>query len=138
MDGLTENSRARRPGRRIAVRPTIMATTSVHLVAPGGPIVVMAPSSAVHVVAVLRLALVVEAVVHRGGPEVVVHRGGPEAVVHRGGPEAVVHRGLFRGVPVSSRRGAFGLLHRGSLEKASEFAVDSSPLRGRGLGHRSD
>ena len=80
-------------------------------------------------VAILRLALVVEAVVHRGGPE---------AVVHRGGPKAVVHRGLFRGVPASSRRGAFGLLHRGSLEKAPEFAVDPSPLRGRGLGHRSD
>jgi len=61
-----------------------------------------------------------------------------KAVVHRGGPKAVVHRGLFRGVPASSRRGAFGLLYRGSFEKASEFAVDPSPLRGRGLGHRSD
>ena len=59
-------------------------------------------------------------------------------VVHRGGPEAVVHRGFFRGVPASSRHGAFGLLYRGSLEKAPEFAMDSSPLRGRGLGHRSD
>ena len=93
------------------VLPTIIATTSVHSIAPGGPIVVVAPSSTAHVVAVLRLALVVE---------------------------AVVHRGLFRGVPASSRCGAFGLLHRGSLEKAPEFAVDPSPLRGRGLGHCSD
>ena len=47
-------------------------------------------------------------------------------------------RGPRRATPAPSGRGAFGLLHRGSLEKAPEFVVDSSPLRGRGLGHRSD
>ena len=81
---------------------------------------VVAPSSAAHVVAVLRLALVVE------------------AVVHRGGPEAVVHRGLFWGVPAPSRCGAFGLLYHGGLKKLLELTADPSSLRGRGLGHRSD
>jgi len=129
VDGLSEDSRARRPRRRIAVLPAIVATASVQVVTSGGPIVVVAPSPADHIVVALRLASVAEAVVHRGGPE---------AVVHRGGLEAVVHRGLFRGVPAPSRRGAFGLLYRGGLEKVSELAMDPSPLRGRWLGHISD
>ena len=49
-----------------------------------------------------------------------------------------MHRGPFGGVPAPSRRGAFGLLYRGGLEKVSELAVDPSPLHGRGLRHRSD
>ena len=63
-DGPAKDSGAWRFRRRVAVLPTVIATASVQLVAPGGPIVVVAPSSAAHVVAVLRLALVVEVVVH--------------------------------------------------------------------------
>ena len=98
--------------RRTMVLPTIVATASVRVVASGGPIVVVAPSPANHIVVALRLTSVAE------------------AVVHRGGLEAVVCRGPFRGVHAPSRRGAFGLLHRGGLEKASKRAVDSLPLGG--------
>jgi len=121
------------------VLPTVVAATSARVVASGGPIVVMAPSSADDIVVALRLTSVTEGVMHRGGPEAVVHRGGLEAVVHRG--RSILsrwHRGPFRGVPVPPRRGAFGLLYRGGLEKVSELAANPLPLRGRGLGHRSD
>ena len=50
------------------VLPTIVATASVRVVASGWPIIVVAPSPADHIVVALRLALVDEAVVHRGGP----------------------------------------------------------------------
>ena len=50
------------------VLPTIVATASVRVVASGGPLVVVAPSPTDHVVVALCLALVAEAVVHRGGP----------------------------------------------------------------------
>ena len=64
------------------VLPTVVATTSVQVVASGGPIIVVAPSPADHIVVALRLASVAKAVVHRGGLEAVVHRGGLEAVMH--------------------------------------------------------
>ena len=66
------------------VLPTIIATTLVWVVASSGPLVVVAPSPADHVMVALRLAPFAEAVVHRGCPEAIVHRGGPEAIVHRG------------------------------------------------------
>ena len=49
------------------VLPTIIATTLVWVVASSGPLVVVAPSPADHIVVALRLASVIEAVVHRGG-----------------------------------------------------------------------
>ena len=62
-DGLAEDSRARRPKRRTAVLPTVVAATSVQVVASSGPIIVVAPSPADHIVVLLRLTLVAEAVV---------------------------------------------------------------------------
>ena len=67
-DGLAEDSRARRPRRRTAVLPTVIVAASVRVVASGGPIIVVAPSPADHIVVALRLASVAEAVVHRGDP----------------------------------------------------------------------
>ena len=49
------------------VLPTIVATTSMRVVASGGPIIVVAPSPVDHIMVALRLVLVAEAVVHRGG-----------------------------------------------------------------------
>ena len=46
------------------VLPAVVAATSVRVVASGEPIVVVAPSPADHIVVILRLALVAEAVVH--------------------------------------------------------------------------
>ena len=120
MDGLAEDSRARRPRRRTAVLPAVVAATSVWVVTSDEPVIVVAPSPADHVVVLLRLASVAE------------------AFVDRGGPEAIVHRGPLRDVLTSPRRGALGLLYCGGLEKVLELAADPSPLRGRGLRHRSD
>ena len=50
------------------VLPTVVATASVPVVASGGPLVVMAPSPADHIVVALRLTLVAEVVAHRGDP----------------------------------------------------------------------
>ena len=62
-DGPAKDSRARWPRRRTTVLPTVVVTALVRVVASGGPIVVVAPSPADHVVVLLRLASVVEAVV---------------------------------------------------------------------------
>ena len=66
-DSSAKDSRARRLRRRTTVLPTIVAATLVLMVAPGGPLVVVVPSPADHIVVALRLASVAEAVVHRGG-----------------------------------------------------------------------
>jgi len=65
-DGSAEDSRTRRPGRRTAVLLAVVATASVRVVVLGGPIVVVAPSPADHIMVTLRLTSVAEAVVHRG------------------------------------------------------------------------
>ena len=57
------------------VLPTVVATASMRVVALGGPLVIVAPSPADHIMVALRLVSVAEAVVHRGGLEVVMHRG---------------------------------------------------------------
>ena len=62
-DGLAEDSRARWPRRRTVVLPTVVAATSVWLVASGEPIVVVAPSPTDHIVVLLCLTSVTEAVV---------------------------------------------------------------------------
>ena len=64
VDGLAKDSRARWPRRRTAVLATVVAGTSVRVVASGGPIIVMASSPADLIVVILRLASVAEAVVH--------------------------------------------------------------------------
>ena len=63
VDGLAEDSRARRPRRRTAVLPAVVAATSVWVVTSGEPVVVMAPKPTDHVVVLLGLASVAEAVV---------------------------------------------------------------------------
>ena len=63
-DGLAEDSRARWPRRRTAVLATIVAAASVWVVASGGPVVVVAPSSADHIVVALRLMPAAKSVVH--------------------------------------------------------------------------
>ena len=64
MNGLAEDSRARRPRRRTAVLPAIVAATSVWVVTSGEPVIVVASLPADHVVVLLRLASVAEVVVH--------------------------------------------------------------------------
>ena len=56
-------TRARPHRRRTAVLPAVVAATSVWVVTSGEPVVVVAPSPADHVVVLLRLASVAEAVV---------------------------------------------------------------------------
>ena len=63
-DGLAKDSRARWPGRRTAVLPTVIATASVRVVASGGPFIVVAPSPTDHIVVVLCLASVTKAIVY--------------------------------------------------------------------------
>ena len=67
-DSSAKNSRARRLERRTKVLLTVVAAAPVRMVAPGGPLIVVAPSSADHLMVGLRLALVVEAVTDRGDP----------------------------------------------------------------------
>ena len=64
VDVLAEDSRARRPKRRTVVLPTVVAATSMRMVASGGPLIVVALSPADHIVVALRLTSVAEAVVH--------------------------------------------------------------------------
>ena len=64
VDGLAKDSRARWPRRRTAVLATVVAAASVRVVASGGPIVVVASSPADHIMVILRLASVIEAVMH--------------------------------------------------------------------------
>ena len=119
------------------VLPTIVVTTSVRVVALGGPLVVVAPSPADHVVVALCLTTVAEVVVHRWGP--VGCRCPSRLRTNRGLPILPRRcRGKFQGASTPSRGGTFGLLHHGSLEEVSELAVDPSPLRCRGLGHHSE
>ena len=119
------------------VLPTVVAATSVRMVASGGPLVVVAPSPAGHIVVALRLASVAKAVTHRGDP------GGCRCLsglgTNRDLPIMPMWcRGKFRGASAPSRGVTLGLLHRGSLKEVPELAVGPSPLYGRGLGHRPE
>ena len=67
-DGSAEDPRTRWFRRRTAILLTVIMATSVWMVAPGGPLIVVAPSSANYIVVALRLASDVEAVVDRGDP----------------------------------------------------------------------
>ena len=57
-DSSAKDSRAGWLRRRTAVLLAVVAATSVHMVASGGPLAVMAPSPAGYLVLVLRLASV--------------------------------------------------------------------------------
>ena len=72
-NGLAKDSRTWWPRRRTAVLATVVEAALVRVVASGGPIVIVASSPADHIMVILRLASVAEAVVHRGGPKAVVH-----------------------------------------------------------------
>ena len=63
VDGSAKDLRTRWPRRGTTVFLAVVATASVWVVASGGPIIVVAPSPADHIVVILRLALVTEAVV---------------------------------------------------------------------------
>ena len=68
MDGPAKDSGAGRFGRGTAVLLTVVAAAPMRMVALGGPLTVVAPSSADHLVVTLRLVLVVKAVMDRGDP----------------------------------------------------------------------
>ena len=67
-DGSVEDSRARRFRRRTAVLLTVITATSVWMVAPSGPLIVVASSPADHLMVSLHLALVAEVVELQGDP----------------------------------------------------------------------
>jgi len=67
-DGSTEDSRAKWFRRRTTVFLTVILAASMRMVASCGPLTVVAPSPADHLVVALGLASVVKAVVDRGGP----------------------------------------------------------------------
>ena len=67
-DSSAKDSRARWLRRRTAVFLAVIAATLVHMVASGGPLTVVASSSADHLMVTLRLASVIEAVVDQGDP----------------------------------------------------------------------
>ena len=67
-DGSAEDSRARRFRRRTAVLLTVITATSVRMVAPGRPLIIVASSPADHLMVSLRLALVAEVVEQQGDP----------------------------------------------------------------------
>ena len=67
-DGSAEDPRAWRFRRRTAVLLTVITATSVWVVAPGGPLVVVASSPADHLMVSLRLASIGEAVKQQGDP----------------------------------------------------------------------
>ena len=65
-DGSAEDSRARWFRRRTAVLLTVITATSVRMVAPSGPLVVVASSPADHLMVSLHLASIAEAVKKHG------------------------------------------------------------------------
>ena len=67
-DSSTEDPRARWFRRGTAVFLAVVTAAPMRMVASGGPLTVVASSSADHLVVTLRLASVVEAVVDRGDP----------------------------------------------------------------------
>ena len=67
-DSSAEDSRARWLRRRAAVFLAVVAATSVHMVALGGPLTVVASSSADHLMVSLHLVSIVEAVKKHGDP----------------------------------------------------------------------
>ena len=113
-DGPAEDPRAWRFRGRTAVLPAIVATTSVWVVAPSGPLVVVASSPADHLMVSLHLALVAEAVKQQGDP--VGYRCLSGLRMNRGFPILPRRcRGQLREAPVPLGGGTLGLLNRGGL-----------------------
>ena len=136
-DGSTKNPRARRLRRRTTVFPTVVAATSVRMVALGGPLIVVASSPVDLLVVTLHLASVAEAVEQQGDP--MGYRCPSGLGMNRGLPILLMRcQGEVRGGSALPGGGTLGLLHRGGLEEIPELAVNPSPFRGRGLGHRAN
>ena len=115
----------------------VITATSMRMVAPGGPLIVVALSPADHLVVTLHLTSIAEVVEQQGDP--VGYRCPSGLETNRGLPIMPRRcRGKFRGATTLSRGRTFDLLHRYGLEEIAELAADPSPLRGRGLGHCSD
>ena len=114
VDGPAEDPRAWRFRRRTAVLLAIIAAASVWVVAPGGPLVVVASSPADYLMVSLRLSSIAEAIKQQGDP--VGYRCSSGLRTNRGFP-ILLRRccGQVRGAPVPSGGRTFGLLYRGSL-----------------------
>jgi hypothetical protein len=117
-------------GRRTPILPTVVAPSTPGMIASAHPLVEAGST----VVAMLRVA---EAV--RGGRRpvpraFVVDRGLPYVSGHVSGGCCVT----LRGAPLPSRGRALGLSDRSVLQEILEFALDTSPLGGGWLWHRSE
>ena len=96
------------------VFPAIIVATSEWMLAPGRPLIVVAPSPADHLVVALCLASVAEVVQKHGGP--VGYRCSSGLGTSRGFPVMPRRcRGQVRDAPVPSGGGTLGLLNRGGL-----------------------
>ena len=92
----------------------VIAATSVHMVASGRPLTVMASPSADHLVVSLPLVSIVEAVKGHGDP--VSYRCPSRFRTSRGFPVLPGWcRGQVRDAPVPSGEGTLGLLNRDGL-----------------------
>ena len=113
-DSSAEDSRARWLRRRATVFLAVVAATSVHMVASGGPLTVVASSSADYLVVSLPLVSIVEAVKEHGDP--VSYRCSSRFGTSRGFPVLSRWcRGQVRDAPVPSGGRTLGLLNRGGL-----------------------
>ena len=92
----------------------IVVTASVWVVAPSGPLIVVASSPADHLMVSLHLTSIAEAVKKHGGP--VGYRCSSRLGMNRGFP-TLPRRccGQVRGAPVPLGGGTLGLLHRGGF-----------------------
>jgi hypothetical protein len=124
--GSTEGLRTRWFGRGAPILPTVVASptpgvvASAHLFVEAGSTVVAA-------------VLVAEAT--RGCGRRVPRAPG----VDRGFPhESGSHGAMLRGVPLPSGGRAFGPSDRGILQEILEFSLDTPPLGGGWLRHRSE
>ena len=96
------------------VLPAVVATASVWVVAPSGPLVVVASSPADHLMVSLHLTPIAEAVQKHGDP--VGYWRSVGLGTSRGFPVLPRRcRGQVRGAPVSSGGGTLSLLNRGGL-----------------------
>jgi len=113
-DGSTEDPRARWFRRGTAVFLAVITAAPMRMVASGGPLTVVASSSADHLMVSLHLASITEAVKKHGDP--VGYRCSSGLGTTRGFP-ILLRRGCgqVRGTPVLSGGGTFSLLYRGGL-----------------------
>ena len=114
MDGPAEDPRAWRLRGRTAVLTAVVATASVWVVAPSGPLAVVVSWPADHLMVSLHLASVAEVVQKHGGP--MGYRCSSGLGMSRGFPVLPRRcRGQVRDAPVPSGGGTLGLLNHGGL-----------------------